>query len=100
MGAATREPRSTRPDHPVYRRERERHGFFLRGEFRFRTGEAIIGPHEGNTCSFPTEIMYNARNVTGQPCQPAWSARRLTIPKDVADSLADAAPARKLAEQN
>lgn len=83
MGLATYEPRSSRPGHPMYQHEGEQHGFILNGELELQIADETITLREGDSYSFPTDIIHNARNVTDAPCQLIWSISPVTIPKDV-----------------
>ncbi len=83
MGLATYEPHSARPGHPMYQHKGEQHGFILSGELQLQIGDERIELKRGDSYSFPTDIIHNARNVTDQPCQLIWSISPVTIPKDV-----------------
>ena len=83
LGVATYEPHSSRPDHPMYKHEGEQHGFILKGQLELQIGEEKICLHEGDSYSFPTDIIHNARNTTDQPCQLVWAISPIVIPRDV-----------------
>ncbi len=92
MGMATYEPYSTRPGHPMYQHEGEQHGYILEGELELQIADEKITLREGDSYSFPTEIIHNARNITGAPCRLIWSISPITIPKDVVVDFWAAAP--------
>ncbi len=83
MGLATYEPNSSRPGHPMYLHDGEQHGFILKGELELQIADEKITLRQGDSYSFPTDIIHNARNVTDEPCQLIWSISPITIPKDV-----------------
>ncbi len=83
MGVATYNPHSSRPGHPMYQHAGELHGFILSGEMELQIADEKITLREGDSYSFPTDIIHNARNVTDQPCQLVWAISPVTIPKDV-----------------
>ncbi|MEM7320786.1 MAG: cupin domain-containing protein [Pseudomonadota bacterium] len=83
MGVATYQPHSSRPGHPMYQHAGEQHGFILSGELELQIADEKITLREGDSYSFPTDIMHNATNVTDQPCQLVWAISPVTIPKDV-----------------
>ncbi|MDJ0631270.1 MAG: XRE family transcriptional regulator [Rhodobacter sp.] len=83
MGIATYEPNSSRPGHPMYQHDGEQHGFILKGELELQIADEKITLREGDSYSFPTDIIHNARNVMDEPCQLVWSISPITIPKDV-----------------
>ena len=83
MGVATYEPHSTRPGHPMYQHEGEQHGYILKGELELQIADEKISLYEGDSYSFPTEIIHNARNNTDRPCQLIWAISPIVIPRDV-----------------
>ena len=87
LGLATYEPHSSRPGHPMYQHEGEQHGYILKGELELQIGDEKITLYEGDSYSFPTAIMHNARNNTDQPCQLIWAISPIVIPKDVVVSM-------------
>ena len=100
MGIAVYEPRSSRPGHPMYQHVGEQHGYILKGQLQLQIGDERIELNEGDSYSFPTSILHNARNVTDQPCKLIWSISPVTIPKDVVVSGAQAPAAGNAAEQS
>ena len=91
LGVATYEPHSSRPGHPMYQHEGEQHGYVLKGELELQIGEEKVTLHEGDSYSFPTDIIHNARNTTDRPCQLIWAISPIVIPRDVVVSPSDEA---------
>lgn len=83
LGIATYEPHSSRPAHPMYRHEGEQHGLIFKGELELQIADEKITLYEGDSYSFPTDIIHNARNNTNQPCQLIWAISPIVIPKEV-----------------
>ena len=83
MGVAEYEPHSERPGHTVYQHAGEQHGFILEGELELQLGSEFITLHEGDSFSFPTEIIHNARNRTDRPAKLIWAISPIVIPRDV-----------------
>lgn len=83
MGLAVYEPHSERPGHTIYQHEGEQHGFVLKGELELQIGDERIRLGKGDSFSFPTDILHNARNVTDEPCALIWAISPIVIPRDV-----------------
>lgn len=83
MGMAEYEPHSERPGHTIYQHEGEQHGFVLEGELELQLEDEYITLHEGDSFSFPTQIIHNARNRTDRPTKLVWAISPIVIPKDV-----------------
>ena len=90
LGVAEYEPFSERPGHTIYQHDGEQHGFILQGELELQLEDELITLHEGDSFSFPTEILHNARNRTDRPAKLIWAISPIIIPKDVV--VQDAAP--------
>ena len=84
MGVAEYEPHSERPGHTIYQHVGEQHGYVLAGELELRIGDEFITLNEGDSFSFPTEIIHNARNRTDRPAKLIWAIAPIVIPRDVA----------------
>lgn len=83
LGVAEYEPHSARPGHAIYQHLGEQHGFVLRGELELQIGDEMITLHAGDSFSFPTQIVHNARNTTDKPALLIWAISPIVIPKDV-----------------
>jgi transcriptional regulator with XRE-family HTH domain len=83
LGVAEYEPHSQRPGHTIYQHEGEQHGFILEGELELQLEEELITLREGDSFSFPTEIIHNARNRQDRPAKLIWAIAPIVIPKDV-----------------
>ena len=83
MGVAEYAPHSARPNHPMYQHGGEQHGFVLEGELELVIGGEEIRLQAGDSYSFPTEIIHNARNRTDKPCRLVWAISPVVIPRDV-----------------
>ncbi len=83
MGVAEYEPHSERPGHTIYQHEGEQHGLVLEGTLELQIGDEFITLQEGDSFSFPTEIVHNARNRTDRPARLIWAIAPIVIPKDV-----------------
>ncbi len=83
MGVAEYEPHSERPDHTIYQHAGEQHGYILEGELELQLESEFITLQEGDSFSFPTEIIHNARNRTDRPARLIWAIAPIVIPKDV-----------------
>ncbi len=83
MGVAEYEPHSERPGHTIYQHAGEQHGFILEGELELQLENEFITLQEGDSFSFPTEIIHNARNRTDKPAKLIWAIAPIVIPKDV-----------------
>lgn len=83
MGVAEYEPHSERPGHTIYQHAGEQHGFILEGELELQLENEFITLKEGDSFSFPTEIIHNARNRTGKSAKLIWAIAPIVIPKDV-----------------
>ncbi len=99
MGLATYEPHSSRPGHPMYQHAGEQHGYILSGELELQIADERITLRQGDSYSFPTEIIHNARNVTDQRCQLIWSISPVTIPKDVVVAFGADRPGARAVKQ-
>ena len=84
----------------MYQHVGEQHGYILKGQLQLQIGDELIDLNEGDSYSFPTSIIHNARNVSDQPCRLIWSISPVTIPKDVVVSEPQAQAGRNVAEQN
>lgn len=93
LGVAEYEPYSARPGHAIYQHKGEQHGYVLKGELELQIGDELITLSEGDSFSFPTEIVHNARNRTDSPCQLIWAIAPIVIPKDVVVPSREAAAA-------
>lgn len=83
LGVAEYEPHSERPGHKIYRHKGEQHGLVIEGELELQLDSEFITIREGDSFSFPTEILHNARNRTDRPCKMIWAISPIVIPKDV-----------------
>lgn len=83
MGIAEYEPHSERPGHTIYQHAGEQHGFILEGKLELQLENEFITLQEGDSFSFPTEIIHNARNRTDKPARLIWAIAPIVIPKDV-----------------
>lgn len=83
MGVAEYEPHSERPGHTIYQHVGEQHGFILEGQLELQLENEFITLQEGDSFSFPTEIIHNARNRTDKPVKLVWAIAPIVIPKDV-----------------
>ena len=83
MGVAEYEPHSERPGHTIYQHAGEQHGYILEGELELQLQNEFITLQEGDSFSFPTEIIHNARNRTDKPARLIWAIAPIVIPKDV-----------------
>ena len=83
MGVAEYEPHSERPGHTIYQHAGEQHGFILEGELELQLEDEFVTLQEGDSFSFPTEIIHNARNRTDRPAKLIWAISPIVIPKDV-----------------
>ena len=83
LGLAEYEPHSERPGHTIYQHTGEQHGYVLEGEMELQIADEFITLHEGDSFSFPTEIIHNARNRTDRPAKLIWAIAPIVIPKDV-----------------
>ncbi|MEM9047128.1 MAG: XRE family transcriptional regulator [Pseudomonadota bacterium] len=83
MGVAVYAPHSSRPGHPMYRHDGEQHGYILSGALELQIGDETITLQAGDSYSFPTEILHNARNRSDQPCQLVWAIAPIVIPREV-----------------
>ncbi len=83
LGVAEYEPHSERPGHTIYQHVGEQHGYVVSGELELQIGDEFITLHEGDSFSFPTEIIHNARNRTDRPARLVWAISPIVIPKDV-----------------
>jgi transcriptional regulator with XRE-family HTH domain len=83
MGVAEYEPHSERPGHTIYQHAGEQHGFILEGQLELQLENEFITLQEGDSFSFPTEIIHNARNRTDKPARLIWAIAPIVIPKDV-----------------
>ena len=99
MGLAVYEPQSSRPGHPMYQHDGEQHGYILKGRLQLQIGDELIELNEGDSYSFPTTILHNARNVTDEACELIWSISPVTIPKDVVVPEPQQRPAGKTAKR-
>ncbi len=102
MGVATYAPHSYRPGHPMYQHEGEQHGYILEGELQLQIGSEDVTLREGDSYSFPTEIVHNLRNITDQPCRLIWAITPIVFPGDVVvgDELGRAASETKQRHKN
>ena len=83
MGVAEYEPHSERPGHTIYQHAGEQHGYILEGELELQLQNEFITLQEGDSFSFPTEIIHNARNRTDKPARLIWAIAPIVIPMDV-----------------
>ncbi|MEO1473297.1 MAG: XRE family transcriptional regulator [Pseudomonadota bacterium] len=83
MGVAEYEPHSERPGHTIYQHQGEQHGYVLEGQLELQITEERITLREGDSFSFPTEILHNAINRTDRPAKLIWAISPIVIPKDV-----------------
>ena len=84
MGIATFAPHSSREDHMFYQHEGEQHGLVIKGEIALQIEDEVITLREGDSYSFPTQIIHKANNVTSQPAQLIWAISPIVFPSDVA----------------
>lgn len=83
MGVAEYEPQSERPGHTIYQHEGEQHGLILEGELELTLGDEQITLRQGDSFSFPTEILHNAVNRSDRPAKLIWAISPIVIPRDV-----------------
>ena len=83
MGVAEYEPHSERPGHTIYQHKGEQHGYILEGQLQLQIADEFITLQEGDSFSFPTEIIHNAVNRTDRAAKLIWAISPIVIPKDV-----------------
>jgi len=86
MGVAEYEPQSERPGHTIYQHKGEQHGYILEGELELQIAEERITLREGDSFSFPTEILHNAVNRSDRAAKLLWAISPIVIPSDVVAS--------------
>lgn len=83
MGIATFAPFSSRAGHAFYQHEGEQHGLVVKGQIELQIDDEEITLYEGDSYSFPTQIIHKANNVTDQPAQLIWAISPIVFPSDV-----------------
>ena len=84
MGIATFAPYSSRTTDLFYQHEGEQHGLVVKGHIELQIEDELITLYEGDSYSFPTDIIHKANNPTDQPAQLIWAISPIVFPSDVA----------------
>lgn len=91
MGVAEYAPYSESLGRKLYKHAGEQHGLIVEGEIELQIDNEFITLREGDSYSFPTEIIHNARNMTDRPAKMVWAMAPIVIPKDTVISPPDTA---------
>lgn len=83
MGLATFAPQTSKTAQTLYQHEGEQHGLIIKGQLQLQIDHEIITLHEGDSYSFPTQIIHKAINVTDKPAQLIWAISPIVFPSDV-----------------
>lgn len=82
MGIADYPPFSKEFPVEVYVREGEAHGLVLEGELQLRLDDEIITVREGDSFSFPGDLLHSTRNASDKPAKLIWVNSPVIIPRN------------------
>jgi len=81
MGLSDYPPHSEQVVDHYYTREGEMHGLVLDGEFELRLEQEVITLREGDSFSFPGDIVHSARNLSDRRARLLWVNAPVILPR-------------------